>query len=405
MKPTITLCMIVKNETHVILRCLESIYKYIDRYDITDTGSTDGTQDMIRKFFAEKNIPGEIYQSDWKGFGDHAGKIGSRTEAFQNAKGKADYAWVIDADDSVLGQFKFPDNPTADAYTLQFSRGEFTWWRTQIFKNNRDWKYVGVLHEYPDSEPKPYKIEKLHGKYAIEARTEGARNLGIDPKEKYAKDAEALEKAIVDDPTNVRYQFYLAQSYFDSQQWEKALAAYTKRSEMGGWDEEIFFSIYRMAICKVFLQHPWPEVYDMFMRSYEARPIRAEPLYQLARLHRMHNRPRAAYQYARMALELPRPTEDTLFVEEIPYAWGNLDELGAVAHSVGKFHLGMQACHKLLCENKFPPDHRERIQNNFESYKKIVAQIQQERGVQEMAEKQKQKELKKINKKKHKAQK
>jgi glycosyltransferase involved in cell wall biosynthesis len=402
MKPTITLCMIVKNETHVILRCLESVYKYIDRYDITDTGSTDGTQDMIRKFFAEKNIPGEIYQSDWKGFGDHAGKIGSRTEAFQNAKGKADYAWVIDADDSLSGDLILPEGTDVDAYTLQFSRGEFSWWRTQIFKNNRDWRYVGVLHEYPDSDPKPYRIEKLNGNYFIEARTEGARNIGVSAIEKYSKDAEALEKAIVEDPTNVRYQFYLAQSYFDSQQWEKAIGAYKRRAEMGGWEEEVFFSLYRVAICKVFLQHPWSEIYDAFMMSYESRPTRAEPLYQLARLHRMHNRPKAAYVYARMALEIPRPVEDTLFIEEIPYAWGNLDELGAVAHTVGKFHLGMQVCHKLLCENKFPPEHKQRIENNFNSYKQIVSKIQHERGVAEMIEKQKEKEIKKINKKKHK---
>lgn len=400
MKPTITLCMIVKNETHVILRCLESIYKYIDRYDITDTGSTDGTQDMIRSFFAEKGIPGEIYQSDWKGFGDHGGKIGSRTEAFQNAKGKADYAWVIDADDTVEGNFVFPDRTDIDAYTLKFNRGEFSWWRTQIFKNDRDWKYVGVLHEYPDSEPKPYKIEKLEGDYGIVARTEGARNIGIDPIQKYSRDAENLEKALIDDPENIRYQFYLAQSYFDSHQWDKALLAYQKRAEMGGWDEEVFFALYRVAICKTFLQHPWPEIYDAFMRSYESRPTRAEPLYQLARLHRMHNRPRAAYNYARLAMEITRPHEDTLFIEEIPYSWGILDELGAVAHSVGKFHLGMQVCHKLLCERKFPPEHETRIKNNFESYKQIVAQIQQQRGVQEMVEKQKQKELKKINKKK-----
>lgn len=403
MKPTITLCMIVKNETHVILRCLESVYKYIDRYDITDTGSTDGTQDMIRDFFAKKGIPGEIYQSDWKGFGDHAGNIGSRTEAFQNAKGKADYAWVIDADDSLSGDLILPHGTDVDAYTLQFTRGEFSWWRTQIFKNNRDWRYVGVLHEYPDSDPKPYRIEKLHGNYFIDARTEGARNIGVSPIEKYSKDAEALEKAIAEDPTNVRYQFYLAQSYFDSQQWEKALNAYKRRAEMGGWEEEIYFSLYRVAICKVFLQHPWSEIYDAFMMSYEARPTRAEPLYQLARLHRMHNRPKAAYIYARMALEIPRPVEDTLFIEEIPYSWGNLDELGAVAHTVGKFHLGMQVCHKLLCENKFPPEHKQRIENNFNSYKQIVTKIQHERGVAEMIEKQKEKDLKKINKKKSKA--
>jgi hypothetical protein len=114
----------------------------------------------------------------------------------------------------------------------------------------------------------------------------------------------------------------------------------------------------------------------------------------------MHDRPKAAYNYARLAMEIPRPHEDTLFIEEIPYSWGILDELGAVAHSVGKFHLGMQVCHKLLCEKKFPPEHEARIKNNFESYKNIVAQIQQQRGVTEMMEKQKQKELKKINKKK-----
>ena len=116
----------------------------------------------------------------------------------------------------------------------------------------------------------------------------------------------------------------------------------------------------------------------------------------------MENRPRAAYNYARMALEIPRPETDDLFVEEIPYQWGVLDELAAVAHSVGKFHLGLQLCHKLLCENKFPPEHRQRIENNFNSYKQIVGKIQHERGVAEMVEKQKEKDLKKINKKKQK---
>jgi hypothetical protein len=117
----------------------------------------------------------------------------------------------------------------------------------------------------------------------------------------------------------------------------------------------------------------------------------------------MHNRPRSAYQYAKMAIEIPKPKDDTLFVEDIAYDWGILDELGAVAHTVGKFHLGMQVCHKLLCENKFPPEHRQRIENNFKSYQQIVTKIQHDRGVEEIMLKQKEKELKKINKKKQKA--
>jgi glycosyltransferase involved in cell wall biosynthesis len=68
-KPTLTLCMIVKDESHIIKECLESVSKIIDRYDITDTGSTDGTQDLIREFFEEKGIPGEVHQSDWNSLG------------------------------------------------------------------------------------------------------------------------------------------------------------------------------------------------------------------------------------------------------------------------------------------------------------------------------------------------
>jgi len=61
MKPTLTLCMIVKNESHIILECLNSVYKYIDYWVICDTGSTDNTKEIITNFFKEKGIPGEIH--------------------------------------------------------------------------------------------------------------------------------------------------------------------------------------------------------------------------------------------------------------------------------------------------------------------------------------------------------
>ena len=107
-KPTVTLCMIVKDESHIILDCLNSVASSIDRYDITDTGSSDGTPEIIKEFMDEHGVPGEVYLSDWKGFGDSAGKIGSRTESLRNCDGKADYAWVIDADDMVTGNFQYP---------------------------------------------------------------------------------------------------------------------------------------------------------------------------------------------------------------------------------------------------------------------------------------------------------
>jgi hypothetical protein len=286
---------------------------------------------------------------------------------------------MIDADDYIEGDFSFPpDVPEeVDGWALQFGRGDFSWWRTQIFRTERGWKYIGILHEYPTIEPGPPKIGKLEGGYKIVARTMGARNLNISPIDKYKKDAEVLEGALKDDPTNIRYQFYLAQSYFDSQQWEKAEEAYKKRIEMGGWEEEQFYSAFRIGMCRGLLNRPWEQIQQAFLEAWELRPTRAEPLYQIARVYRLMNHPRLGYLYAKMAADIPFPSEDILFVQDDVYKWGILDEIGATAFYAGKPHIGYSACKKLLAENRLPQDHIERVQNNLNQYLKFFEQTNQ----------------------------
>ena len=399
---TITLCMIVKDETHIVKECLTSMLPYIDRYDITDTGSTDGTPELIKEFFDEHGVPGEVYLSDWKGFGDHSGKIGSRTESLRNCDGKADYAWVIDADDYVVGDFIFPENMEADAYSLCIGREDFTWWRTQIFKTGMDWKYVGILHEYAECGSKPapeVSSERVFGEYHITARTEGARNVGITTQEKYTRDAEQLLEALKEEPENSRYYFYLAQSYFDSQQYEKSLESYLHRATMGGWEEEVFYSLYRAAMIKALLNHPWPEIQQQFLDAYNYRPIRAEPLYQIARCYRqIHDKPILAFTFARMALEIPYPKDDILFISDDVYKWQLLDEIGATAYYAGKPHMGYHACKRMIEENLVPEHSRERILENLKSYEQVVTQIQAQMAQEDVEKKQREVEEKRIEK-------
>lgn len=366
------LSMIVKNESHIILECLNSIYKEIDYWVIVDTGSTDNTKEIITNFFKEKNIPGELHERPWISFGHN------RTEALDLCKGKAHYAFMIDADDYLVGSLGFKPDLNIDGYILRMGREEFSWWRSQIFKLESNWKYVGVLHEYATCEKPDPVLAKLGGNYRVVARTAGARNIGITPIEKYTRDAEVLEKALEMEPGNVRYQFYLAQSYFDSQQWEKAEEAYRKRVEMGGWEEEVYYSYYRIAVTKSMMNDPWQEIMSAFLDAFNARPSRAEPLFHIAQIYRMKfNKPALAYLFARMASEIPYPGNDILFVPDIIYKFGILDEVASTAYYAGNPLVGHAACMKLLKENRVPASEVERIQRNLQQYEQIIAQMQQ----------------------------
>ncbi|HBY69284.1 MAG TPA: glycosyl transferase, partial [Flavobacteriaceae bacterium] len=55
-KPRLCLTMIVKNESAIIKRCLDSVKQHIDYWVIFDTGSTDNTKDLIKDYLS--SIPG-----------------------------------------------------------------------------------------------------------------------------------------------------------------------------------------------------------------------------------------------------------------------------------------------------------------------------------------------------------
>lgn len=215
---SICLCMIVKDEVHVLKECFDSLFKYINYWVICDTGSTDGTPTFIQKYFDEKGIPGKLYFHDWISFGHN------RSLAFQmvrEVKG-IDYIWVIDADDYIVN-IQFPPRMTDDSYMLEYHEKDNVYSRRQLFKASLNWSYRGVVHEYAYSSEET-TISRIPS--VVVGRRSGSRNR--DPF-KYHKDAELLLNALKkrDDPDlEARYLFYLGQSYQDSLQKEKAIEAY-----------------------------------------------------------------------------------------------------------------------------------------------------------------------------------
>ncbi len=351
-RKTIALSMIVKNEAHVLARCLDSVKPLVGAWVIVDTGSTDGTQDLVRD--AMRGIPGELHERPWKDFGHN------RTEAIELARGKADYLLVIDADDVLVVPEGFALPPLeADSYKIRVEDAGTEYWRTHLFRADRDFRYTGVLHEVLTSD-KPRTEARLEG-IIYRRTTTGARS--ADPK-KYEKDAAVLEAALVAEPDNARYAFYLAQSWRDAGELEKARAAYAKRATMPGFEEETWYALLEVAKLGVRLGHGDEAVIGAYLRAFERRPSRAESLCYLAMCLRERGRVVAGYPFARAASEIVRP-DDILFIDESVYAWRAKDEYAVAAYWVGRYPEALAANEALLTGSALPPGERARVEKNI----------------------------------------
>jgi tetratricopeptide (TPR) repeat protein len=352
MKPTICLNMIVRDEASVVEATLDSVAPHLDYWVVVDTGSTDDTVEMIRSYFDAIGVPGEIHERPWRDFGQN------RTEALALCRGKADYSWVIDADDIVFGELDL-STLTADSYLLRHG-ADFRYWRKQIFRTALPWRFEGVVHEYPVC-AEPCTEARLDGDYHIDSRRLGARNRAPD---KYERDARRLREAVEKHPDEPRWVFYLAQSCLDAGDHREALRWYSRRAEMGGWGEEVFYSLLKRAGCLLALGESWESAVDAYLPAWEARPTRAEPLYEIARLHRVHGDSRLGYEFAQRACAIPFPDEDVLFVAADIYTWRGADELAYCAYRVGRHAESQELWSRLLESGELPAGERERVVQN-----------------------------------------
>lgn len=335
--------MIVKNEAPVIQRCVDSLRPIIDYWVIVDTGSTDGTQEIVRRQL--KDIPGELHEKTWRDFAHN------RSEALELARGRADYVFVIDADEvlEIEPGFAMP-RLELDSYNLLVRYGGCSYQRKQLVHNTLPWRYEGVVHEYITC-PSAVTEAFLPGLTTV-PHHDGARAHDAGT---YRRDAQILEKALLDDPGNSRYVFYLAQSYRDAGDLEPALRHYKRRIEMGGWPEEIWYSMYQVAQIRERLQHPWAEVMESYLAAFQYHPDRAGPLYRIAMHYQASREYNISHLYLSRAIRVPRPAPNRLFVEQTIYDFHLLLEYAVACYYVGQHTEAINVNNALLRSSLLPP--------------------------------------------------
>ena len=359
-KPTLCLNMIVKNESKIITRLLESVISIIDCYCICDTGSTDDTVQIIESYFSSKNIHGKIVHEPFKNF------CHNRNFALQSCIGMSDYVLLMDAD-MILQIKKFDKNYLllADSFAILQGNEAFYYQNTRIVRNSGLFNYNGVTHEYINIPPnnKLGEITK-DNLFILDLGDGGAKN------DKFDRDIRLLTEGLKEDPDNVRYHFYLANSYYDCGRFEEAIEIYKKRIELKGWIEEVWYSHYRIGLCYQKLDKVSDAIY-YWMAGYEAYPERLEGLYEIIKHYRIigkHKLCHLFYEISKKILDKNLNRDNYLFLHKDVYANKLYYEYTIIAAYIGVNNinneviqvlnnsLDMGESNNLLCNMKFYKD-------------------------------------------------
>ena len=273
--------MIVKNETKIIKRLLETVLPLIDTYCICDTGSTDNTINTIKTLFDNVNMSGKIVEEPFRNFEYN------RNYALKQCFGmdNADYILFLDADmvldiTNNASIMEFKKSMNKDAYYLLQGNNKFHYQNLRIIRNTGQFSYWGVTHEYIQTPANTtiYRIPKSV-LFINDIGDGGAKA------DKFTRDIRLLTDGLIQNPNNDRYTFYLANSYKDSQQYENAIETYKKRIELKGWNQEVWYSYYCVGLCYKQLNDMKNAIF-YWLEGYNYLPERIENLYEIIHYYR-----------------------------------------------------------------------------------------------------------------------
>jgi glycosyltransferase involved in cell wall biosynthesis len=305
----LVLILMIRNEEKILRRCLESVKGVVDAFCISDTGSNDSTCQIAEDFLKEN--PGCLAKSTWKDFGHNRSLSFTAAQDWVKSQGwdlKDTYGLLLDADmQFVPGELR---NQKLDqvGYTVIQVAGTLEYPNTRLVRMDFSWVCRGVTHEYWDGQtvflPKNVCYINDH-------------NDGGCKSDKFTRDLALLMKGLDEDPRNVRYMFYIAQTFHSLEKWSDAIKWYTKRMDAGGWFEEVWYSMY--MISKTLAGTGNTIEAEMWVqKAYDYRPQRAEALYHFVKHLRCRGDVHKAMHYINIGKRIPLST-DALFIEHDVY--------------------------------------------------------------------------------------
>jgi len=359
----LALNFICKNESHVVERMLNSAKGITDLIVVNDTGSTDGTQELIKKFGEENNIPTYVFERPFDNFENsrnHAMEKLREVVTELNWNTDKVHGYWFDCDEQLMIDDSFNKAQfTKDLYMINTFIGTVKYTRNTFFRVSKPFKWYGPVHEFIICEDKSITSGLAEG-IGVDVKMEGASWKGDVPA-KYKSHAFELEKYIDKNRKDPRWIFYTAQSWHDSattndrledtERLRRSMKYYNERiSRSDGYVEEIFYSKFRVGSIMKSLEFPWSETHQQLLKAYSADPIRGEAIKLIIDYYLQMGEWNNAYLYSKFAKlnyhkKNPYPKR-LLFVDQTLYEWKFLE-----VHAAASFYTGRKEEAKILPRN------------------------------------------------------
>ena len=373
--PKLILNTIVKDESHCILTMLKSALQISDAIVIADTGSTDGTQEMIRKFGEENNIPTYVFERPFDDFekSRNFGMEKAREVVKELGWNVNDcWTWWCDADETIVVDSKFNKKQFVnDLYMINTYIGQMKYTRNTFARISKPFRFYGPIHEFIVCDEQNI-TSGLATNIHVDVKMIGASWQGDIPT-KYKNHAFVLEKYIDVNRQDPRWIFYTAQSYHDSasipdnkeeneERLRRSLKYYKERvSRPDGYPEELFYAQYRIGTIMRSLEDPWNLVHQECLKAYNMDPIRGESIKTIIDYYLQVNELNMAYLYTKFAKvnfhgKNPYPTR-LLFVDEALYIWKFAESHAAACFYTGRMDEAKATFNEISNISKISPQY------------------------------------------------
>lgn len=217
--------MIVKNEEHFLIKCLESVKDLVEEIIIVDTGSTDRTKEICNKYQVK------TYDFIWSD---------SFSEARNFGINKATKEWILclDADEEIIikniGELKnLLESNIKNLYLIPIinyygssspdSNRSYLFASHRIFRNHKGFKFIGNIHEHLNKENLGEKeLEEIEIIRYIEIHHYGYMDSVVEDKKKNERNLKLLKKEKKNPNYDPWIDYHIASEYYRMKEYEKA---------------------------------------------------------------------------------------------------------------------------------------------------------------------------------------